>query len=91
LKREPSAFIADATEALALFETKSNSSYLYRMTDAKLKAEIINPPTTSSYMLGEIAGAQLPMSRLTTMHFPPAGVAVWHPSAPALAGSSEAN
>lgn len=90
-KRAPAAFIKNAAEAIALFESRSNTSYLYRMADAKFRAEIINPPTLSSYLLGDTAATKLPMPKLVSMHFPPAGVVVWHPPVPALAGSGEAN
>lgn len=90
-KRAPAAFVKDATEAIALFESKSNTSYLYRMADTKFRAEIINPPTLSSYLLGDIAATKLPMTKLVSMHFPPAGVVVWHQPAQVLAGSGEAN
>jgi hypothetical protein len=92
MKRDPIAFIEQAPEIIALFETKSNTSYLYRtIANGRLKAEIIDPPMTQNYSIGDVAASKLPMSRMLTTHFPPAGVVVWHPPAPALAEQSGSN
>jgi hypothetical protein len=92
IKRDPVAFNDGAAETIALFETKSNTSYLYRMNEpGRMKAEIIDPPMTQNYSIGDVAASKLPMSRMLTTHFPPAGVVVWHPPTPALAEQSKAN
>jgi hypothetical protein len=84
--RQPQAFFAKAAETIALFESKSNTSYLYRFdVSTKFKAAILTPPLNQTYSIGDVAAARLPMSRMVSTHFPPAGVVVWHPPTPALA------
>lgn len=85
-RRQPEAFLSSAAETIALFQSKSNTSYLYRMDgSSKFKAEIVTPPITQNYSIGDVAAMRLPISRLVSVHFPPSGVVVWHPPTPALA------
>jgi hypothetical protein len=91
MRRQPEAFLDTAAETIALFECKSNTSFLYRMdSKAKLKVEIFTPPLTQSYSIGDVAATRVPMPRMVSMHFPPTGVVVWHPPTPALAEQGKA-
>jgi hypothetical protein len=84
--REPQAFVSQAAEMMALFETKTNTSFLYGMEkDKPAKAEIINPPCSHSYWIGSVAARRFPMSQMLAMHFPPAGVVNWEPPKSGLA------
>jgi hypothetical protein len=89
-QREPQAFLDQADETMALFETKTNTSFLYGMEkDKPVKAEIINPPCSHSYCIGSVAARRFPMSQMLAMHFPPAGVVNWEPPKSGLAQQSQ--